>query len=264
MISQLHATLERQGTGNTVLVLLHGFPIDSRMWDPMVAHLDPRWTVVTVDLPGLGRSHRTLPERPSLATSAQLVHDAVRNLVDGDQKIVIAGLSMGGYVAAAILRDFPDWPTAMVLMDTKGAADTEEQRAKRISIAEIAERDASADVVMGQAKGMLSPLTLEQNPETLHKLESLIASQMGIGVAWSQRAMAERPDTTEVLTQSDLPALVVVGIDDSITPAEGMSSLAGSMNNAQLVQVQEAGHMAPFEQPRAVAQALDSFLTELA
>lgn len=264
MTSHLHATLERQGTSDVVLVLLHGFPIDSRMWNSMIPLIDDRFTVVTVDQPGLGRSHRTMPVPPTLETTADLVHAHVSEMVSPTSRIVVAGLSMGGYVTAALMYSFHDWLHAVILLDTKTEADSDEQRAKRIDIATIAERDASADIVMGQAKGMLSPHTITNHPELLRNLESLIASQMGLGVAWSQRAMADRPDTTDVVTGSKLPALLIVGDDDSITPVQGMEKLAQNMVNARLTTIEGAGHMAPYEQPQAVAHAINEFLNEVA
>jgi pimeloyl-ACP methyl ester carboxylesterase len=241
----------RAGTG-LPLVLLHAFPLDARMWTDVVALLPGDGPVLAVDLPGLGAaSGAPLPE-PSLESAADAVAAALTGA--GHAGAVVAGLSMGGYVALALAERHPDLLAGIGLLDTKATADADDARANRLRVAGVVESAGTVDEVLPMATALLGAASRER-PELVARLEALIGAQPPAGVAWSQRAMAARPDRTGVLAGHRGPALVLVGEEDGPTPPAQARAMADVLG-VQPVVVAGAGHLTAVEAPAAVADAL--------
>lgn len=246
----LHAL--RPGTG-LPLVLLHAFPVDARMWDEVADLLPGGVPVLALDLPGLGAARSPdLPE-PSIDTSADAVAAALA--LAGHQRAVFAGLSMGGYVVLALAERHPALVAGIGLLDTKSTADTEQARANRLRIAEAVEATGTVDEVMPMAGALLGATSREQHPELVDRLAEWIGGQPPSGVAWSQRAMAARPDRTAVLTGYRGPSLVLVGDEDQPTPVSEAQHMADALGNSPVV-IRGAGHLTAVETPSQVADGL--------
>lgn len=249
----------RSGSAGT-LMLLHGFPVDSRMWDAVVPHLPQQWGVMAVDLPGLGHSRGVLPQPPSLASSAQLIVPLIDALPG---PVVVAGLSMGGYVTMELLRRAGDRLAGVVFLDTKAEADTPAAAAKRLEVADQVEREASVSAVLGMADATVAqPLRADRDREVA-LLAQWISEQDPAGVAWSQRAMASRDDSFDVVRGWDRPALVLRGEHDAQSDDQVMRALAQALPQGQFVEIPAAGHMTAVEQPGAVAREVTRFLADL-
>ncbi|WP_456786918.1 alpha/beta fold hydrolase [Cellulomonas sp. P5_C5] len=235
------------------LVLLHGFPLDHRMWDEVADLLPPGRPVHAVDLPGTPGHATDLPE-PALEASADLVADALG--AAGVERAVVAGLSMGGYVALALVERHPDLVAGLALVDTKSTADAPEAHANRLRIADEAESTGSVDPVRPMASSLLGETTRAARPQLADEVAAWIDQQEPAGIAWSQRAMAARPDRSDVLRGFRGPVAVVVGDEDTVTPVEAAEHLVATAVGARLVVVPQAGHLSAVEQPAAVAAAL--------
>jgi pimeloyl-ACP methyl ester carboxylesterase len=242
----------REGLG-TPLVLLHAFPVDHRMWAGVVAALPEEQSVVAVDLPGMGQSPDG-PQPPTIEAAADATVAALARA--GVTRAVVAGLSMGGYVALAMAEREPGLVAALGLVDTKSTADTEEARANRLRIADEAESSQTVDAVLGMPAVLLGETSRAVRPELTARIEQWIRGQRPAGIAWSQRAMAARPDRTHVLESFAGPVAVVVGEEDAVTPAEEAERMASAAARSRLVRVQAAGHLSAVEDAAAVADAL--------
>lgn len=244
----LHAL--RPGTG-LPLVLLHAFPLDSRMWADVAAALPAGVPVLAVDLPGLGAAQGVPLPGPALEASADAVAAALAQ--DGQHRAVVAGLSMGGYVALALLERHPDLVAGLGLLDTKATADADDARAHRLRVAAAVEESGTVDEVRPMAAALVGADARDRGvPATV---EAWIADQPPAGVAWSQRAMAARPDRTGVLSGYRGPALVLVGEEDGPTPPAEARRSASLLGVAPVV-VPGAGHLTAVETPAPVAEAL--------
>jgi len=222
-----------------ILVLLHAFPLDSRMWDGVREPFAKRLRLVTPDL-GDGP--------PSLDAAADAVLAGL-----GDEPFVLGGCSMGGYLAMAILRKAPSQVAGLLLVDTKSAADTPEARDNRLAVAARAEAEG---VIGWLADAMLPNLVSPRaRPEVLATLRSLIDSQAGSVVARAQRAMAARPDSTELLASVTVPTLVVRGAEDVLMPP-GAIEVPG----ARVVEMAGCGHLPPIEDPDGIAAVVLDWL----
>lgn len=235
------------------LVLLHAFPLDARMWDPVRAPLAERFRVITPDQRGLGRS--PLPEteaEPDLADAARDVV-ALLDKLELDQ-VVLGGCSMGGYLAMAVLRQAPERVGGLVLIDTKATADTPEAAQTRLDVADRAE----AEGVKGWlADGNLPNLLADTaSADVRARVRELIDAQPPSGVAWAARAMRNRPDSVDLLRETDVPALVIVGERDAITPLDAANTMVDALPDATLAVLPDVGHLTPLEDPAGVVEAI--------
>ncbi|RSM62915.1 alpha/beta hydrolase [Amycolatopsis sp. WAC 01376] len=234
------------------LVLLHAFPVDARMWDAVRAPLSERLRLITPDQRGLGRS--PLPEtdrEPDLDDAARDVV-ALLDRLELD-KVVLGGCSMGGYLTMAVLRLAPERVGGLVFIDTKATADTPEAAQARHDVAARVEAEGAGWMPDAVTPGLLAE---KAAPEVAGRVRELITTQPPSGIAWAARAMAARPDSLETLRAADVPALVVVGEEDGLTPLEAANTLVETLPDATLVVLPEAGHLTPLEDPAGVVEAI--------
>jgi pimeloyl-ACP methyl ester carboxylesterase len=236
------------------VVLLHAFPLARTMWAPVVDRLAAASVpVLSIDLPGLGDS--PVPgDVPDLDLSA----DAVVALLDRYEvtRAVVGGVSMGGYVALAIARRYPLRLAGLALVDTKAEADDPDARANRERIAKAVLGEAGTRALAPMIDSLLGPTSHSRRLELVRRVADGLAAARPEGVAWSQRAMAARPDATGSLAAVQVPVAVVVGAEDTLTPPERAHRLAGGLSDAVLSVLPGAGHLSPLEAPDAVAGAV--------
>lgn len=261
-----------------VLVLLHGFPLDHRMWDDVLAVLPDSFTVAVPDLPGLGRSPLGTAGDASLEAAADAVAASLSEVLDkapgeapsevpdethagtGRRGAVVVGLSMGGYVALALAERHPTLVAGLGLVDTKSTADDDAPRANRLRVAAEVEASGTVEAVGAMATSVLGESNQRDRPDLVARLAGWIGEQSPAGVAWSQRAMAARPDRTAVLAAFDGPVAVLVGEQDSMTPVAAAEHLAAAASGSVLTVVPGVGHLSAIEDPRAVAAAIGALV----
>jgi pimeloyl-ACP methyl ester carboxylesterase len=243
------------------LVLLHAFPLSSAMWLPQREGLGGLCRVITPDQRGFGGSPLG-EDAPSLDACADDVA-ALLDKLDLD-RVVLGGLSMGGYVAMAFLRRHPDRVSALLLAGTKAGADPEPARAKRERIAVAVVEDGSTVVADEVLPTLTGPTTAGSRPLVAGRVRALVQAAPAPAVAWAQRAMAARPDSFATLRAFDRPALVVVGDEDELSPLPDAQAMAEALPDARLAVIEEAGHLTAVETPEAFIAEVAGFLAELA
>jgi pimeloyl-ACP methyl ester carboxylesterase len=251
----------RESGSGPPVVLLHAFPLSAAMWEHQYGPLGGVSRLITPDLPGFGRSPAAQRE-----PSVDLMADEVKGLLAqlGLDAVVLGGLSMGGYVTMAFLRRHPERVRAIVLADTKAGADTEAARANRERIAEaiLADGDTAA-LAEELLPTLVGETTLQSRPGVVELVRSDICASEPTAVAWAQRAMAARPDSVDTLRKARLPALVIVGEEDVLTPAAEAEAMASVLPHAELVRIPRAGHLSALEHPTAFNDAIMSWLSNL-
>lgn len=241
---------ESVGDGPAIL-LLHAFPFDGRMWSEQVRDLAPAYRVLVPDMPGFGVSPR--PDgNPSLDDWAKII--LARCKRDGVEKAVVAGCSMGGYLAFAMNRLSPGFAAAFALIDTRASADSQDVRRNRYEMVERARHEGTD--FLQQSNLPVSPFTLSNRPEVVARLRAMMADATPVGVMAAQRAMASRKDSRAQLSAMKVPVTVVYGIDDPVIPRAEVESMTAAIPGASYVPLDQAGHLPPIESPAEVTKAL--------
>ena len=245
------------GRGPAV-VLLHAFPLNASMWAAQREALAGSYRVLCPDQRGFGGSPLGHDE-PSLDEVA----DDVVAMLDARKvdRFVLGGLSMGGYVAMALLRRHPDRVSGLVLADTKAGADAPAAADNRRRIADAVLADGGGAVLVEEVLPKLTGTTTkEQRPLVHGRVKALVERAPGYAVAWAQRAMAARPDSLDTLCGVAVPALVVRGEEDELSSAEDTQAMVDALPAARLVTIPAAGHLTAVETPEEFNAALLEFL----
>lgn len=232
------------------LILLPGLMCDRAIWAPLLPQLE---AVAHCRIADHG-------DADSLTRMAEQV------LADAPAQFALAGHSMGGRVALEVLRLAPQRVERLALLDTghlpraTGAAGDEEARA-RLALLAIARTQGVRAMAAEWVRGMVAPQRLAD--ATL--IESIIAmfERRSADTFERQiRALLHRPDASPVLPSCRVATLVLCGqLDSWSTPAQHEAIAALLPARPPVVAIADAGHMAPMEQPTAVARAMATWLT---
>ena len=243
-------------------LLVHGFPLNGAMWNAQIEPLAKYCRVLVPDLRGFGHNDPTPPDQ--ITTMEQMADDlaALLDRLNVDQPIVLAGLSMGGYIALAFHKKYPQRLRALVLTDTRAAADTPTAVQSRQAVAQkILEEGPS--VLIDMLPKLFAPGTLNEKPQIVEAAREMILQANPHTTRAALLGMAQRDDSTGHLPEIACPTLLVVGAEDRLTPPAEMRTMAQAIPDARLVEIPDAGHMSPMEQPTAFNTALIDLLTEL-
>ena len=226
------------------------------MWFGVIAALGSGARVISPDLPGFGDNPASAQE-PSL----DLMADDIALLLDhhGCERAVVAGMSMGGYVALSFAERHSNRLAGLALIDSQTAADTEEARTARLGLIGRVTKEGPTAAVKAMLPKLFAPANTD-NPDFI-EFPTVGAEQAGVaGLTWALKAMAKRPDRTKMLEELSVPLLILHGAEDKIIPADRARQLAHRCKNILYSEVKGAGHCTPIEAPDAVAQALSKLL----
>ena len=248
-----------QGTGLPI-VFLHAFPLNRTMWATQETALSSQFRTITIDLRGHGESDAPL-WRYTLDQSA----DDVNALLDqlAIQRAVFVGLSMGGYILFAFYRKYAARVKGLILADTKAQADTAEGKDGRFQLAQIAYKRGPSAIADGMIPKLLSPATIQTNPDLVRQVRVMIEENQISGIAGDLMAMAERPDSVPLLSQITCPTQIIVGELDQATPPSDAKLMADQIPNARLTIIPNAAHLANLEQPEAFNHIVSVFALTL-
>lgn len=249
--------------GTRTLILIHAFPLSADMWLPQLAKVPQGWRFIAPDIRGFRGAGPAFEDAELAgATMADYAGDvlALMDHLDVD-RAAIAGLSMGGYVAMALAARAPKRISRLILADTRMTADTPEGRAGRDKM----KADLAAGGPRAVADAMLPKLigetTKNDQPELTDAVRQLIEMNRAEAIAGAIDALKARPDQTEMLAGIRVPALVICGAEDALTPPADSEAMARAIPGARLEVIQRAGHLSNLEQATAFNHALWSFLS---
>jgi pimeloyl-ACP methyl ester carboxylesterase len=247
-----------EGAGEPV-ILIHGFPLSSELWIPQRGVLADDYRVITPDLRGFGQSE---PPRGNISI-AQYADDIIAIMDSlGIGQATIGGLSMGGYIAMAMLRRNPNRVRAVMLMATKAPGDTEAGKQARNEMIALARSDGAAAVAEKMLPKMLTARTRAENPELVAFARTMMAGASVEGITGALGALRDRPDSTATLQNLQLPVLILVGAEDELTPPSEAEAMHAAIRESRLEVIPEAAHLVNLEQPEAVNRAMLEFLAK--
>jgi 3-oxoadipate enol-lactonase len=251
------------------LVLLHAFPLSAEMWEPQLQALPQGWRAVAPHFrgfgvsdagPGNGQASESASETPSIDDYAGDVLDLLDHLAV--KEAVFAGLSMGGYVAFAILRRASDRCHGLILADTRPGADSPEARVSRDRTLELLAQAGPAGIAETMLPRLLGAATVRDQPEIVGRVRALIGAQRAEAIRGAVLRLKTRPDSTDLLASIRCPVLLIVGEEDALTPVEESQRMKEAIQSATLAVIPGAGHLSNLEQPRAFNAAVARFLSD--
>jgi 3-oxoadipate enol-lactonase len=243
------------------LILLHAFPLSADAWRPQLEHVPSGWRVLAPDLRGFGPLPATTPSARTLDDHAR----DVMALMDEWQieRAAIAGLSMGGYIAFALLRLAPDRIDALILADTRPQADSPDGRKGRQAMLEMLRTKGVGAVADDMLPKLLGETTRRERPSVVAHVRAMIEATAPEAIDAGIQALMARPDSTPDLARVSGPTLVIVGDEDGITPPADAVAMHAAIAGARLAQLSRAGHLSNLETPDEFTKALSGFLATL-
>ena len=245
--------------GEKCVVLLHGYLESLRVWDDFVGLLTDKVRVVAIDIPGHGRSSNIAPVH-----TMELMADVVAGVLDALQidKVTLVGHSMGGYISLAFCAAYAERLEGLVLLSSSPNPDTElkrENRRREIALVRAGKKDMLARVAPEAGFA-------EMNRDSLRRYINNLVEQVHItddeGIVALLGGMIERKDQNEMLRNSRVRQLFIMGTHDGYIPVEAAQEFIAKNPQAKVAWLDKSGHMGFIEEPEACASALLEFVLE--
>ncbi|HUQ46072.1 MAG TPA: alpha/beta fold hydrolase [Gemmatimonadaceae bacterium] len=254
----LEVAYDEAGSG-IPLLFIHGWPHNRALWSGQLSGLATQARCIAPDLRGFGGTTVAGP------WSIDRFADDLAALLDGlgVERAVVCGLSMGGYVALAMLRRHRARLRALILTSKRATADSAESREKRMRLIEFVGEHGVESLAVRQLRAMVGATTLESRPLVREALLRMMAGAPPDGVVGALRAMADRPDATLLLPTIGVPTLVVGGAEDGFTPPVELRAMAAQIPHSRFELIAGAGHACAYELPGAFNHVVGEFLSGL-
>ena len=249
------------------LVFLHGFPLNARMWEPQFALAERGWRVIAPQFRGFDDAQGgQVSVNPQVENCPPVTMDdyagEVIDLLDAlhMHEAVVCGLSMGGYVAFAMLRHAARYVHALILADTRPQADTADGVEGRKRMLKLLTEKGPAAVADEMLPKLLGGTTRRDRSDLVEHVRALVLSNGTGAIAGALHALMTRVDSTPLLGSIHVPALIVAGEEDTVTPPAVAEEMHRAIAGSELAIISEAGHLSNVEQADAFNATLASFL----
>ena len=237
------------GSGQAI-VLLHAFPLNAEQWLPQLSRVPPGCRIVAPDLRGfrgVGPAFEDLGlEGVTMDGYASDVLALMTHLEI--ERAVVGGLSMGGYVAFAMLRRAPARVSGLVLANTRAGADSPEGRASRDRLIELVGREGPAAIAREMVPKLLGATTQREQPDLADAIDRMIRMNSSEAhCAPRSPRMRDRPDSTPLLPAITCPTTIVTGDEDTLIPPSESAAMHALIPGSRLVIIPKAGHLTNVE-----------------
>jgi 3-oxoadipate enol-lactonase len=231
------------------------------MWEAQRAEFAQDFRVLTPNFRCIGSTSKFegQPTMQTMADDLVLWLDYLRI----EEKIVLGGLSMGGYVALEFARSYSDRLKGLILADTRADTDTADGKKARDEMIEFARQSSGEAVAEKMLPKLLGETTRQNKPEVVSRVKEIASANVGANLANLVAALRDRRDSTPILADITVPTLVLSGREDVVSPPEVMGEMASLIPGAKHIMLDGAAHLSNLEQPEAFNAVLRNFLSEL-
>ncbi len=246
MLSYTSVHLDAAPASENTVLLLHAFPLSSRMWEPQLSALEAEGIpAIAPDVFGVGNSE------PRNNWSLSEYVDAVASLLYSLEisKVTLVGLSMGGYQAFAWWKMFPQAVTSLILCDTRAEQDSPEALANRRDFIDAVRKNGPAEAVDRMLPIVFAEKTYASGTHVTDVFRDIIMRQSGDTIASAMGAIASRNDSVELLPSITCPVIFICGTEDKLTPPSLAESMQKKVPGSTLHLIEDAGHLSNMEQP---------------
>jgi pimeloyl-ACP methyl ester carboxylesterase len=237
------------------VVLIHGFPESSAIWEDYASRLSRRFRVICPDLPGLGRSS-VLAEEHSMDLMAAAVGHIL--YTEGAHACVMAGHSMGGYVSLAFADTHPERLRGLVLMHSQAGADDEAARQNRMRAVELVNND-KAGFLHNFISNLFSPENIPKFAREIQSLIDVAGNTPADGITAAIKGMMTRPDRRGLLPTLNIPVAFIIGALDTRIPADKVGPQVFMPMHSEALILGRTAHMGFIEDAETVLRFLESF-----
>jgi len=243
------------GTKEPVL-LVHGFPLSSEIWQKLIPLLKTDYRIIAPDLRGHG-----LTDAPMIEYSLEQMADDLFNLLNKlkIEKVHFVGHSMGGYIALAFLEKYPEKLLSITMLHSTTYADTEEGLKGREQTIKTIENEGLAKYAENMANKLFAQDFALANPEEVAEIAKIINTTSLRAVIQTIKAIMKRPCRTNRLAEANIPVLFLMGAEDSLIPSARILPLQEMLPKANFRIMAKVGHMGMIEEPVEVARILREF-----
>lgn len=243
---------QKQGSGETTLVLVHGFCENNTCLKRQVLFFKDHCKVIAPDLPGFGMS--AVDNAATMESMADDIHKILE--FEGIENCIMLGHSMGGYVTLAFAKKYPEVLKGFGLIHSTAFEDSEERIAKRRQVSSFIEEQGLGKFI----DNFIPSLFLDPQSESINELleEAKLSSKEGVLAAIN--AMMQRPNNISVLQNSNVPILFVGGESDPIIPIKDIYYQYSLCSRAKLLVLKNAAHMGMIEEADTLNKEIKNFL----
>ena len=249
-----------EGNGRIVL-LLHGFGEDASIWNLQSEFLSKKYRVIVPDLPGSGASEMLQQQDVSIDDYAICINNLVENITKkSQQKITLFGHSMGGYIALAFAKLFPEKLIAFGLIHSTAFADSEEKKQVRLRGIEMMKEYGSYAFLKNTIPNLFANSFKQHHPQ---QIEALIEKTETFTVAALQQyyvAMMNRTDATDILKNATVPILFIMGTEDVAAPLNDVLQQCHLPTQSHICILENVGHMGMLEATDEINNAIEKFI----
>ena len=258
-VNNINLSYDDVGEGSIPIVLLHGFPFDKSMWQEQLDFLKLTHRVIALDIRGFGKS----TDEESHLSMDLFANDLIL-FIDrlGIEKVILCGLSMGGFIALNAMKRFPSRFEALILCDTQCIADSYDVKVNRYkTISDIQEFGAS-NFSEGFIKNVFHESSITEKPELVEQLRKVVFSNSQHIITQGLVALAERTESCSILKHITIPTLIICGREDVITPLDESKFMNKNIKGSVLHVITNAGHVSNLEEPIKFNKHLRNFLID--
>ncbi len=253
--------IDEGNRGRAPLIFIHGFPFNKTSWEPQVDAFKNDYRVIAYDVRGHGDS--------DAGTEEFRIDQFAKDLFDfldalELDKVIICGLSMGGYIILNGILQQPDRIIGLILCDTQCAADSNEGRKKRIDTIELIQHEGLKQYAHDSVQKLFSPVSLQSKKELVSFIENTILTTRIETITQTLMALADRKEMCATLYMTEVPVLILVGEDDKVTNVEAHEKMKELIPNSELHVISKAGHLSNLENAEEFNTHVSAFLKKLA
>jgi pimeloyl-ACP methyl ester carboxylesterase len=251
----MNSVFSREKGSGKPLLLIHGFPFHQGLWDGYSDRFADQFRVITVDLPGFGRS-------PLLKTPFSIddvAETLLRFLVDKSlQDVVIVGHSLGGYVALSMVQRNPELFGGLVLFHSTAYGDSDDKKQSRMKVVDFVRKNGA----LAFTTGFIPPLFANPNDPAVEKVRNIASEATAEAVIAYSLAMKDRHEHLKTLESFKNPTLFLAGKNDPGIPPESIEKQAAHCQKPQIQILDDVAHMGMFEKPEATASEIKDFVSK--
>lgn len=248
-----------QSDAQTV-IFLHGFPFNKNMWRNQLSALDDTTTGIAIDVRGHGNTtsgHGFF----SVDVFAKDLLAFVRKLDLG--RVILCGISMGGYIALRSYELAPDLIAGLILCDTHSKADDNVAKQKRFDSIQAVLSHGRRPFAIGFIENVFANPRAQENEEAVELIKSSIRRNSLSSICSTLLALASRTETTQVLPNIQIPTLLIRGEEDKLTSEELMRTMHEKIAHSTFTQIPASGHLPNLENESAFNQAMKDYLQRI-